>query len=98
MLALVESRASMMAIDRTRRRARSDIGSGIATLALFVSAALSSWRAERRFRRSSWAVVALAVVVQFALLEAGPEVGGIRQRVLLGLCCGWQIELVRRDH
>ncbi len=74
-----------------------DLGSGLTSLALLVGAlvsALQSWP-PRRFRLSSAIVVAAAVLVDVVLLAVGPDVGGIRQRLLVAMGCAWQLLLVR---
>lgn len=69
-----------------------DAGSGVATLALF-GAALVSTRAiddPPAFRR--WVLIALVIAVglDLVLLALGSEVGGLRQRALIAIACTWQ--------
>jgi hypothetical protein len=69
-----------------------DAGAGLATLALFAAAAVVGIAegASSRLGRASMALVAVAVVVEVSLLLVGHEVGGLRQRLLVGAALGWQ--------
>lgn len=72
-----------------------DAGSGATTVALLVAMLLATWRVER-LRVLSAGLALVAVAVQIGLLAVGPEVGGIRQRLLLGIGCAWQGALLVR--
>jgi hypothetical protein len=69
-----------------------DIGSGLATIALFGAAVSSVWAIEdpAAFRPAILVMLSVAVVGDLALLSIGEGVGGVRQRLLLLLACGWQ--------
>jgi len=72
-----------------------DIGSGLATVALFFSALLSlSLRAGSAFRRLTVALLVLACSSDVVLLEVGGSVGGIRQRILVLVGCAWQLAML----
>jgi hypothetical protein len=74
-----------------------DLGSGLTSLALFLSAlavALSGG-SERRLRRVALGLVLTSLILSVALLLTGPSVGGLRQRLLLLIGCGWQLLLLR---
>jgi Protein of unknown function (DUF998) len=79
----------------TRSGRLHDLGSGIATLALF-GAVVASIRAigGPGFRR--WALIALvtALSCDLILLAVGREVGGLRRRVLVAIACAWQAALL----
>lgn len=73
-----------------------DLGSGVATLALF-GAAVASVRVIDRpaiFRRAVVLALGLAVASDLLLLLIGPAVAGVRQRVLLAIGCAWQAFLL----
>lgn len=72
-----------------------DIGSGLATAALFV-AALLSLRVRHRpsLRRATVALLALAAPGDAVLLALGSDVAGIRQRLLVVIACVWQLALL----
>ncbi len=74
-----------------------DLGSGATTAALVVAALASSAQRAlgRPFRRRAAALLATALVGDLALLAVGPAVGGIRQRLLVGAGCAWQILFLR---
>jgi len=72
-----------------------DIGSGLATVALFFSALLSlRLRAGSAFRRLTVALLVLACSSDVVLVEVGGGVGGIRQRILVLVGCAWQLALL----
>jgi Protein of unknown function (DUF998) len=75
-----------------------DAGSGVATLALFGAAIASTGAFDDppAFRR--WVLIALAIAVglDLVLLALGPEVGGLRQRVLIAIACTWQAAVLAR--
>jgi hypothetical protein len=72
-----------------------DIGSGLATLALVLAVVLSlRLRFSRVLEGTSVLVLAIALIGEVVLLMIGVSVGGVRQRVLLGSACAWQIMLV----
>jgi hypothetical protein len=76
-----------------------DLGSGLATLAL-VAAALASIRlGSRGLGRGIAVLLVVALCANFALLAVGPEVGGLRQRLLLLAVGVWQLTILlrRRD-
>jgi len=69
-----------------------DAGSGLATLSLLAAACLSLGLNTLTVRRRI-AVAALLVLCALAsavLLAIGQEVGGLRQRILLGSACAWE--------
>jgi hypothetical protein len=73
-----------------------DWGSGTTSLALFAGA-LVCMRLPglpQRVRNLSVLLVATAVIADLALLAVGPSVGGLRQRVLIGIGCLWQTMLL----
>jgi hypothetical protein len=77
-------------VARTNAGILHDAGAGGATVAIFVAATLSGVIArDRGVVRVSRGVVVSAVVVQVALLSAGPSLSGIRQRLLIALALGW---------
>jgi uncharacterized membrane-anchored protein len=68
-----------------------DVGSGLTSIALWLAAicaalasGLPGW-----LRRVSVGVVGLAVAVDVELMWVGSSVGGIRQRLLIAIACGW---------
>ncbi len=61
-----------------------DIGSGIATIALLVASLLSLRLSERTLNRAT-----------LLLLAIGPDVAGVRQRLLIAAACTWQLLLLR---
>jgi len=68
-----------------------NIGSGVSTLALLSAALLSAWTwGPGRFRLMTAVSAVTAVAINLALLQLGPEVGGLRQRLLVLIACGWQ--------
>jgi hypothetical protein len=74
-----------------------DVGSGLVTLAIFAAAATVgvAHGARSKLERISIGLVVFALVVQVSLLAVGPEVGGIRQRLLVLAACAWQAALLR---
>lgn len=73
-----------------------DLGSGLTALALLaavVAAALNP-RWDRIFRLRSAALAIAAIAISVALLLVGPEVGGLRQRLVLFTGCCWQLLLL----
>lgn len=74
-----------------------DLGSGLATLALLAAALLAAFQIQgpRSLRRGTLGLVALAVLSNGALLAVGPEVAGIRQRLVILIGCLWQFLLLR---
>jgi hypothetical protein len=84
-------------VARTAAGRLHDTGSGLTSLAL-LAAALLTTRATwvlRRIQRLSAAVVIVAVGASVVLLGVGPEVDGVRQRVLLVCACVWQTAILR---
>lgn len=74
-----------------------DIGSGLTTGALALTAAGSTLRFRALTYRTATAVIlAFALTANLALLAVGPSVGGLRQRVLVLAACVWQLLLIRR--
>jgi hypothetical protein len=72
-----------------------DIGSGLATLALVLAVVLSlRLRVSRVLERTSVLVLAVALTGDVVLLLIGASVGGVRQRLLLGVACVWQLTLM----
>jgi hypothetical protein len=72
-----------------------DIGSGLATVALFFAALLSlRLRAGAAFRRVTLALLVLACSSDVGLLEVGGSAGGIRQRILVLIGCAWQLAML----
>jgi hypothetical protein len=74
-----------------------DLGSGLTSLTLLMGAIVSAsqlWP-PRRFRISSAIVVAAAVLIDATLLAVGPDVAGIRQRLLVVIGGGWQLLLLK---
>ncbi len=72
-----------------------DIGSGLATVALFFSALLSlRLRSGSAFRRLTVALLVLACSSDAVLVEVGGSVGGIRQRILVLVGCAWQLAML----
>jgi hypothetical protein len=83
-------------VDVSRSHRLHDFGSGVATGALFAAAATVAAR-ERwgsQLGRTSLLVLALAIVVQTSLLFVGPEVAGLRQRLLVLAACTWHASLM----
>lgn len=85
------------AVDRTTGGRLHDAGSGLSTVALFAAAATVALMegARSRLGRVSLSLVVFATVVQVGLLIVGPEVGGVRQRLLVLGACAWQAALLR---
>jgi hypothetical protein len=72
-----------------------DIGSGASTVALLVAAVASVGAvADPVFRRRVVALIGVAVCASVVLLAVGPEVAGVRQRVLVAVACVWQVLLL----
>jgi hypothetical protein len=69
-----------------------DGGSALATVSLLAGACLSLGlqTLTRRRRIIATALIVLCVLTTAVLLPIGQEVGGLRQRLLLGCACGWQ--------
>lgn len=69
-----------------------DLGSGATSVALFAAALVSIWAFSTLWplRHRIAAVLVLAVSADVALLAAGPDVAGIRQRLLVLTGCAWQ--------
>jgi hypothetical protein len=76
-----------------------DVGSGITTLALVGAVAASiEARASDGFRRGAMLAIVTAVATHGILLAVGPEVGGLRQRLLVAIACVWQAALLVTSH
>jgi hypothetical protein len=75
-----------------------DLGSGLATVSLFAAVAVTAWaeRARSVLGRLMVLLLVAAVAVQAGLLAVGPEVGGIRQRLLILIACVAQAVLLHR--
>jgi hypothetical protein len=74
-----------------------NLGSGLTTLAL-VSAAFACLAADRRprwLRLMTTILVCIALLATLVLLAIGPEVGGLRQRIVVAAGCLWQLSLLR---
>jgi hypothetical protein len=72
-----------------------DIGSGLATLAIFASALLSlRSRYPRPVRTCTVALLTVAVSADVVLLMIGHDVAGVRQRLLVVSGCLWQLFLL----
>jgi len=72
-----------------------DIGSGLATVALLLAALLSlRCLGGRRFRRQVAALLVVLTSSDIVLLVIGPEVAGVRQRVVVAGACVWQLLLL----
>jgi xanthine/uracil permease len=74
-----------------------DLGSGLTSLALIAAAVGSAFdsRHSPRFRRRVAVLIGVTVTTSLVLLLIGPEVGGLRQRVLLLSGCCWQFLLLQ---
>lgn len=73
-----------------------DVGSGLATIALLMAAVASlATFAVGKFRRNVGLLLAIAISSDVALLAIGPSVAGVRQRVLVGCACAWQLIVLR---
>lgn len=69
-----------------------DIGSGTTTVALLFAALLSlKGFGGRRFRQQVALLLIVVLCSDVALLAVGPQVGGVRQRILLAGACVWQL-------
>lgn len=70
-----------------------DLGSGLTSLALMAAAVGSGLdpRQKLSFRRRTALLIAVTVILSLVLLLIGPEVGGLRQRLLLLAGCCWQL-------
>ena len=75
-----------------------DLGSGLATVSLFAAVAVTAWaeRARSVLGRLMVLLLVAAVAVQAGLLAVVPEVGGIRQRLLILIACVAQAVLLHR--
>lgn len=73
-----------------------NLGSGLTSLALFGSALAIAFRAdsEVQLRWIAIGLVLAGLVLSALLLLIGPSVGGLRQRLLLTIGCGWQLVLL----
>lgn len=72
-----------------------DVGSGLATLALFAAAILSLRSQDAaRLRPLTLSVLALAITADLVLLLVGPSVAGVRERALVCAACVWQTALL----
>ena len=74
-----------------------DLGSGLTSVALLAAAiasAAATWP-PRRFRVGAAGLVVVALLADGLLLAIGPDVAGIRQRLLVAIGCGWQLLLLR---
>lgn len=69
-----------------------DIGSGTTTVALLFAAMLSLKSFDgRRFRQQVALLLIVLLCSDIALLAVGPQVSGVRQRILLAGACVWQL-------
>ena len=69
-----------------------DIGSGLATVALLLAALLSLRSlGGRRFRQQVAVLLVVLTSSDIVLLVIGPEVAGVRQRVVVAGACVWQL-------
>jgi Protein of unknown function (DUF998) len=69
-----------------------DLGAGVASLALLAGAVVSYRRiADRSLRCTVLLLLAVALLLDGVLLAVGPDVGGLRQRLLVAAGCGWQL-------
>lgn len=69
-----------------------DIGSGTTTVALLFAALLSLKSfGGRRFRQQVALLLIVLLCSDIALLAVGPQVSGVRQRILLAGACVWQL-------
>lgn len=73
-----------------------DLGSGLTTLTLLAAAIAAALRIRKphSFRRRTFGLIAFAALSSSALLMIGPEVGGIRQRLVILIGCLWQLLLL----
>lgn len=73
-----------------------NLGSGLATLALFSGALVTviTGMGGRSFRLQAAALTSIALAATVVLLVMGPEVGGLRQRVVVAAGCAWQLALL----
>lgn len=72
-----------------------DVGSGTATIAILCAVLMSARAvAHRRFRALAIGTALVALAIDLGLLAVGPEVGGLRQRLLVGAACLWQAVLL----
>jgi hypothetical protein len=73
-----------------------DLGSGITSLALLVATVVSAAqiRTPRSFRTRVAILVLIAIAASAVLLAIGPDVGGIRQRLVVLAGCVWQMLLL----
>ena len=75
-----------------------DLGGAVVTFGLFGAATVSALQAgPGRYRRLTIALLATAIATSVSLLLVGAEVGGLRQRVTLGIACLWQLAFCSRD-
>lgn len=72
-----------------------DFGSGVASLALLAAAIASTAGAPRGFQIRTGVLISVAVFGSATLLAAGPDVAGIRQRLVLLTACLWQLLAIR---
>lgn len=68
-----------------------DIGSGTTTVALLFAALLSLKSFGGRFRQQVALLLIVLLCSDIALLAVGPQVSGLRQRILLAGACVWQL-------
>lgn len=72
-----------------------DRGSGLTMIGLTIAGALSLRRGgPQRLRRRTLLLALAALPVLIALIAIGDDVAGIRQRLLVGVGCMWQLLLL----
>jgi len=74
-----------------------DLGTGLAEIALFGAAFATAIiaRPRRPLRAVSIAAILLAIAVGPLLSLMGADMRGLRQRLLIGVACTWQVSLLR---
>jgi hypothetical protein len=75
-----------------------DLGGELITIGVVGAAAITAVRAGRSsYRRHTIALLTVAAAATIGLLIAGPPVAGLRQRVVVGTSCLWQVALWSRQ-
>lgn len=72
-----------------------DRGSGLVMIGLLIAGALSLRRGgPQRLRRRTMLLALVVIPVLLAPIAIGDDLGGIRQRLLVGFGCAWQLLLL----
>lgn len=71
-----------------------DLASALVTAGVLVAALVGAARSRNSFRAFTLALLAISISSTVVLLAIGDPLPGIRQRILLGAGCLWQVALL----